>query len=113
MGWPRKNDGERLYQEKSDKSYILVCVENGQNGSGKWDAVANAYEGPNPSLCTVGVDALFLLNCCRRVEWSDLPDNWKNALQNYMTQGGDSWNPNEVRGLWKVGNMPTPTSEVT
>ena len=29
MGWPRKNDGSRLYQERKDKSFLLVITENG------------------------------------------------------------------------------------
>ena len=43
MGWPRKNDGSRLYQERKDKSFLLVITENGANPRGHFDAIANVH----------------------------------------------------------------------
>ncbi len=104
MSWPRKNDSMRLYQEKTDKSFILVLVENGIDG-GTYDAIGNAYEGPNPGLASTGVGPLYLLNRCRRVEWSELPTEWKRAFQYWLDS--DDTKPETVRGFWRVGNQPT------
>lgn len=103
MGWPRNNETCRLYQERKDKSYVLVLVANGQNGSGEYDAVANSLAGPNPSLAGTGVAPRYLTNRCRRVSWSDLPANWQNAFLFYMNQG-ESWDPKTNRGLWRKGD---------
>ena len=96
MGWSRKNDGARLYQEKKDKSFILVITENGIH-SGCYEAVANVHEGPNPTLASTGVSQGYLLNCCKRVQWSDLPRIWQREFERWMNQ-----TPQETRGLWKT-----------
>jgi hypothetical protein len=98
MGFPRSNEGYRLYQEKAMKSFLMIIMENGKNGSGSWDAIANVYGGSTPSLCSTGASPDYLKNCCRRVQWSDLPEEWKRAFLAYMTE-----KPEDIRGLWHVG----------
>lgn len=81
MGWPRGNDnGARLYQENLDKSFILVITENGLDSKGCHDCVANAIQGPNPNLCGTSASIGYLMGRCHRVEWSELPDNWKREF---------------------------------
>jgi len=103
MGWPRKGD-MRLYQERKDKSFLLVLVCNGTNGSGQYDVIGNAFAGPNPSLCGTGADRGYLLDRCRRVAWEDMPENWQRAFTRYMTTGGEKFDP-----VTKVGLNKTPT----
>ncbi len=105
MSWPRKNDSMRLYQENVDKSFILVLTGNGVHG-GTYDAIGNAlYSGSSPSLASTGVGPIYLLNRCRRVEWSDLPQEWKRAFQ-YWLNCEPATKPESVRGFWRVGNQP-------
>jgi hypothetical protein len=103
MGWPRKHESCRLYQERKDKSYLLVITENGLH-NGAYEAIANVYYGPDPSLCSTSVSPLYLLNHCRRVQWSDLPDEWQRAFRVWMGE----WDqfPEQIRGLWRVGEQP-------
>lgn len=100
MSWPRKNEVCRLYQERKQKSFLIVFPDQ-TNGKGDYDAIANAYDGPNPSLCGVTVGPLYLLNCCRRVQWSDLPENWQRAFRNII-----EGTPETIRGFWKIGQQP-------
>ena len=100
MGWPRSREECRLYRER-DGSYVLVIVENGCNGSGHWDAIANAFAGPTPSLASTGVSDEYLRQWgMKRVEWSVLPDEWKRAFLRYL----EDWNmtPEAIRGFWKI-----------
>ena len=101
MGWPRKNESCRLYRERADKSYLLVILENGRNGDGTWGALANAYAGPEPSLCTTGVSDLFLRNSCKRVAWDDLPVDWQETFRAAMREW-DTSDPKQIRGFWRV-----------
>src|ERR1700677_890772 len=80
MGWPRKNDGSRLYQERKDKSFLLVITENGANPRGHFDAIANVHADATPSLASTSVSPLYLHDRCLRAEWSDLPDEWQRAF---------------------------------
>jgi hypothetical protein len=99
MGWPRKNEECRIYQERG-KNYLLVIVENGLNGAGNYDCIVNATDGPKPNLCSTTCSPEFLLNRCRRVQWSDLTEEWKLAFIQVMREWNHS-DPAEIRGFWK------------
>ena len=100
MGWPRKNEGCRLYRERADKSYIMVIVENGRNGRGHFDAIGNVMAGDTPSLASTSAADDYLQSKCCRVQWSDMPEVWQKAFRRMM-EGWDQ-TPEEIRGLWKV-----------
>jgi hypothetical protein len=101
MGWPRKGD-YRLFQERKDKSFILVCVAE-RNASGNWDAIGNVHEGPEPSLAGCSTNNSYLSRFTRRVAWSDLPAEWKKAFMRYMNQDADSpFKPEDEPGLHRT-----------
>lgn len=100
MGWPRKDDTARIYQERNG-AYLLVLTGSGYGYSG-YDAIVNVLsytKGDYPSLGSSGVNRSFLLKC-KRVEWSELPQNWKDAFLQRMREWDEK--PEEVRGFWKV-----------
>lgn len=99
MGWPPKNDAARLYQEKKAKSFMLVITENGIH-SGCYEAVANVHDGPIPTVASTGVSQGYLLNCCKRVQWSDLPVEWQRAFSQVMQDWDQT--PQKIRGFWKI-----------
>lgn len=103
MGWPRQNDCCRLYQERKDKSYILVIVENGFR-NGAYECIANVYSGPNPSLCSTSVSPHYILNQCRRVQWSDLSEEWQRAFRLWMEEWDQS--SEQIRGFWRIEDQP-------
>ena len=100
MSWPRKNEGCRLYQERQTKSYILVIIENGRSSSGHWDAVGNVMNDSKPCLAGCSASDMYLHNRCKRVQWSDLSEEWKNAFLAYMGDW-DQKQPEQIRGLWR------------
>ncbi len=103
-GWPRKDEVMRLYRER-DGSYMMVDVPIGRDGT--YAAIANALEGPEPSLATTGVSPSYLLQAgCKRVQWSELPREWKAAFLYWLSF--DKIKPRDVRGFWLVGNQPAP-----
>jgi hypothetical protein len=93
MGWPRKNDGCRLYRERKDKSFILVITENGANPGGHFDAIANVHADATPSLASTLVSPLYLHDRCRRAKWSDLPEEWQRAFGLWMEEPRMGPNP--------------------
>jgi hypothetical protein len=101
MGWPRTKDSCRLYLDRTDSSYVLVIVENGQNGQGHWDCIANVQQGSNPTLCSTGCSPEFLRTRCKRVEWSELPEVWQKAFRSMM-RDWDVTDPAKIRGFWKL-----------
>ena len=110
MGWPRKNDGCRLYQERKDKSFILVITENGRNSQGDFGALGNVYEDSSPCLASTQVSPVYLHDRCRRVQWSDLPDEWRRAFGLWM----EEWDqpPKQIRGFWQVNRPRHHLSEM-
>jgi hypothetical protein len=90
----------RLYQERKDKS-IVVVFTNLRNGSGNYDAIGNAMEGERPTLCGTGVSPEWLYSKCRPVQWSELTPEWKAAITEYMTRGGDPFDPEAEPGFWR------------
>jgi hypothetical protein len=103
MGWPRKNEVCRLYQEKKDKSYLLVNIIDGRS-NGTYGAIGNALTGSSPSLASTGASPGYLLNKCRRVEWSELPLEWQDAFWHWLES--DCQHPSDIRGFWRIGNKP-------
>ena len=105
MGWPRKNNDMRLYKER-DGSIIVVLTANGTNGAGNYNCIANVYAGKSPSLCGTSVSPAYL-QWKRRIEWSELANEWRNAIAQYMSTDPDyKFDPANVRGFWRIGNQP-------
>lgn len=102
MGWPKLNDQCRIYFEKRDKSYMLVLTECGKHGD-KYDVVANVQSSSNPNLCSCSCTIGYLRSYCKRVQWSDLPVEWKKAFRNIMRNNQwDVTNPKRIKGFWKM-----------
>jgi len=109
MGWPKKNEEARLYFERKTKSYLMVFLhdndEDKRSMRGNYEAIGELLIHNNPErpmLCSCSASPIHLYKKCRRVEWSDMPKVWQQEMKDYIN--GD---PEEVRGLWKVGNQPT------
>lgn len=99
MGWSRKNDIARIYRERGG-SHIVVFPDQ-VNGRGMIDCIGNAYAAPGPSLASTSVDPGYLRRC-KRVQWSDLPQDFKNAFKHWLIDP-----PESIRGFWKIGCQPT------
>lgn len=81
---------------------------------GHYDSISNVYDGATPSLVGGGgISREFIYKSgCKRVQWSELPEEWQRAFLNYMEPVFDDeewWRPEEQRGLWLVGNQPGAT----
>jgi len=109
MGWPRKNEGFRLYFERKDKTYLLVEIQTpeelkeeraggyfrrGQDAIGE---VMVNNDSENPKLASTTVSPTHLHKKCRRVQWTDIPEVWQDALKTWI-----NGHPKDFRGLWKV-----------
>ena len=105
MGWPRKNEGYRLYLERKDKSYIMVALANGRATDGCLEAIANVHPDSHPCLMTTGVYDAYLRNACRRVEWSELPKEWQAA---FLMKLDDL--PVNIRGFWRTSPKKPPNA---
>jgi hypothetical protein len=110
-GFPRKNDELRLYKDKKQKGvYFMLLVCNGF-GRGGYDAIANAYTGASPSLCGTSISPNFLARTWpKRIEWRELPEEWKAAFAAYLSEDDEPFQPEKYRGLWRVGNQPAATA---
>ncbi len=99
MGWPKKNEGCRVYLERKAKSYLLVFVEN-RTPSGEYEAIGEILIDNDPARPCVGdtmVSPSHLCSKCQRVAWTDLPEIWKNCLSEWIYGL-----PKDHRGLHKV-----------
>lgn len=75
MGWPRKNDGCRLYREKNGTYFMLVI----KGAAGPHDAVANVYGGLSLSLGTTQISNNYLASTWpKRMQWDELPKAGNN-----------------------------------
>jgi hypothetical protein len=103
MGWPRKNEQARIYFEPKERAYLAIWpVETWPSrGSLFYSATANALNGSCPSLCGCNVEVGYLRRC-KRVQWSDLPREWKQAFREYFSRGGEKFNPRSIRGFRRV-----------
>lgn len=103
MGWPRKNEGVRLYFERRGKSYLLVFQgKEYTNYQNMQECIGELLINNNPErpmLCTSSVSPNYLYSNCRRASWDEMPEIWKNSLQECLHQ-----NPEEIRGLWRIKN---------
>lgn len=69
MGWPKKEEGLRLYFERKYKSYMI------------YDPDTNEYIGEalidnnpeDPHLASGSTDHRYIYCKCKRVSWSELP----------------------------------------
>ena len=105
MGWPKKNEGFRLYFERVAKTYLLIDVESLQGRDGQFPR--NSYDGvgeilvsnnpESPALASCNPSPTYIYKHCQRVQWSDMPEVWQNALAKWI-----NGEPTDYRGLWKV-----------
>lgn len=103
MSWPRKDDGYRLYKERN--GYLLVSADPAEDF-----AVGDVYDyGPSLCGCSYPTGDYFYKRC-KRVAWSDLPQEYQDAFRRYMRpmdEGDPEWIPESIRGLWRIGEQPT------
>lgn len=102
MGWPKKNEGLRLYFERKGKSYLLVDPSR-LNGSNSYDAIGELLinnDPENPKLCTTSVSPAYIHSACKRSSWSEMPIVWQQAFLNYLNE-----KPEKYRGLWKIEEL--------
>jgi len=109
MGWPKKNEGFRLYFERKAKTYLLVEIPTPEElkEERKGGYYRKGYEGvgevlvnnnpENPALCSCNPSPDYLYKNCRRAQWSDMPEIWQKALAKWI-----NGEPTDYRGLWKV-----------
>ena len=82
-------------------SLLLEKVRRaGKNAQGAFGALANVYEDASPCLATTLVSPVYLYERCRRVQWSDLSEEWQRAFLLWM----EDWDqpPEQIRGFWQV-----------
>lgn len=98
MGWPKKNEGLKLYFERKNKSYLIIDSELSENGSYEGISETLINNNPkNPMLSSTGVSLSYLYHHCRRVSWPEMPLVWQNAIGQWLKD------PMQYRGLWRVG----------
>lgn len=104
MGWPRKNDGGRIYKDKKERGYFIIFMDLEHLQFGGYEAIANVLVGDSPSLGTCTISPNYLANKWpKRVEWSELPEEWQRAFRPWL---GDDVTPESIRGFWRAGNQP-------
>ena len=101
MGWPRKDETARIYQDVGPYKgqYFVMLTESRTD---KYDAIANAYEGDDPSPCGCTVKKGYL-QFKKRIQWDELPEAYQNAFRYYFD---DELPPKNVRGFWRIGKQP-------
>ena len=98
-GWPRKNEGLRVYYEGGQRAYLLMNPER-ERGSFDYEGVGEVMvdnDPSNPILAVTGISPMHIYQKCRRVEWSDMPEVWKSAFLEWLER-----EPEEIRGLWRL-----------
>ncbi len=96
-GWPRKDEGLRIYRDR-DGSYLLMDPER---FNGAYDAIGNVMAGPRPSLGSCRVSSDWLASGVKRVQWSELPEEWQAAFRPWLDA-----EPEDIRGFWLVEQQP-------
>jgi hypothetical protein len=101
-GWPRKDEGARIYRDKDKKSYFIVFLDP-TNNRRIVGAVANAMFSSRPaSLGSTNVSPNYISdNWLKRFAWDELPIDWQKAFRAWLQV-----DPGEVRGFWRVGSQP-------
>jgi len=99
-GWPRKNEGARIYRDKDKKVYMLVYIDDNVR---HFDAVTGVRASlPYIYLSTINITKAYIAdNWLKRVAWYELPARWRQAFGAWLPDG-----PENVRGLWRVGEQP-------
>lgn len=86
MGWPRKDDGLRLYFERKGKSYMLVDTK-ATAPDNSCECVGEVLVDNNPAtpmLCTSSCSPGYLYTRCRRAAWEDMPKVWRKSLRSWV-----------------------------
>lgn len=102
MGWPKKDEGLRLYFERKTKSYLILDPEKNYGKycySGVAEVMTN-NDPDNPCLGTTEISGDHLYHHCRRASWVELPPVWQNALAQWI-----EGKPEDYRGLWRINEM--------
>jgi len=114
MGWPKKNEGYRLYFERKAKSYLLLDPERDPQQT-DYSAIGELLidnDPEHPRLCSCEVSDMHLYRHCRRVSWAELPEVWRRAflasgIQDYVNDDWVPFDPTSHRGLWRIGERPS------
>lgn len=109
MGFPRKDDFARIYRDKDGQSYFVVFTDmvllHSRNGP-EYDAIANVYPGPKPSLVGTQVSRHYIAhNWLKRMQFDELPEDYQDAIRRYLGSGpGDDRgrSPESIRGFWRI-----------
>jgi hypothetical protein len=108
-GFPHTNEGMRIYRDKDRRTYFLV-IEPQETFNGNWDALANVYDGPGPSLVGTMISRQYVSrHRLKRMQWDELPREWQAAFRAYMAPHFDDdppFEPEKIRGFWRVGSQP-------
>jgi len=109
MGWPKKNEVFRLYFERKAKTYLLVelipeeerteLFRSGHRGEFLSAAgeLMTHNDPERPVLCSCNPSSEYIYKKCKRVQWSDMPEVWQDALRMWIPG-----KPEDFRGLWKT-----------
>ena len=107
MGWPKKNEGFRLYFERKAKSYLLVDPDAVISGSNNCECIGEVLiqnDPERPCTASSSVSPMYLYKKCRRASWSEMPEIWQRALAEWMTG-----KPEDHRGLWRMKELVSKT----
>ena len=109
MGWPKKNEGFRLYFERASKAYLLVEIPEPEEleAERKSGHYRKGFEGvgevlqnnnpENPCLASCNPSPEYLYKKCRRASWDEMPEVWQKALAEWI-----NGKPEDFRGLWRM-----------
>jgi hypothetical protein len=112
MGWPKKNEGFRLYKD-SKKCFLLLDPVYERGG---YVGIAETLIDPipdQPMLASTSVSHQYIYNR-KRVSWIELPEVWKISFSSWLAES-----PEAYRGLWRIGEreeyvelMTTPSKNL-
>ena len=107
MGWPKKDEGMRLYFERKAKSYLLL-TDLKPDYQGNLGGLGELYidnDPDTPHLCNGMVSPEHIYKKCRRASWSDLPEVWKKAFMDHWFNLEPKESPKDYRGLWRMDEL--------
>ncbi len=79
-----KKEIPRFYYEREYGSYLCVFPDL-THPQGLMEGAVNVYPGKSPSLCWGSASPEYLIKECKRVYWTDLPNEWQDAFTQYLT----------------------------
>ena len=103
MGWPKKNEGARLYFERAAKTYLLVFPDLVCT-SGNLECVGEVmcHNNPeNPRLASSSASPSYLYQKARRAQWDEMPQVWQENMSLWLND-----RPEDIRGLWRMESLP-------